>query len=95
MAHSSHPCGFFSCLMPHGATVPSLLHGSDHFHRIAWVGMELNDHQVPAPLPQSCQTLGHVPDQIAQCPIQAGLECLQGHPQPLRATCSSTLPLSL
>jgi len=48
-------------------------------HRMAWVGKDPKDHQIPSPL--SWQ--GHHPedlvvDQVAQGPIQVGLEHLQG-----------------
>ena len=45
------------------------------FHRMVWVGRGLYDHPVPTP----CYRQGHLPlDQVAQSPIQPGLECFQG-----------------
>ncbi|EOA97032.1 hypothetical protein Anapl_17450, partial [Anas platyrhynchos] len=42
---------------------------------MVWVGRDLKDHPVPPP----CHGLGHLPlDQVAQSPIQPGLEHLQG-----------------
>jgi len=54
-----------------------------------WVGRDLKDHEAPTP----CCRQGHqpphfLPAQVAQGPIQPGLEHLQGwtgHPQPLWA----------
>jgi len=42
---------------------------------MVWVGRDRKDHPVPNP----CHGQGHLPpDQIAQSPIQPGLEHLQG-----------------
>ncbi|KAK4821027.1 hypothetical protein QYF61_012113 [Mycteria americana] len=46
-----------------------------HNHRMVWVGRDLTDHPVPTP----CHGQGHLPpDQVAQSPIQPGLEHCQG-----------------
>ena len=48
------------------------------YHRVAGVGSDLKDHQVPASpcCRQGCQLLGQVLDHVAQDPIQPGLEHL-------------------
>jgi len=44
-------------------------------HKMVWVGRDLRDHVVPT----HCYGQGHLPlDQVAQSPIQPGLEHLQG-----------------
>ena len=46
---------------------------------MAWVGRDLKDDRVPIPLPQAGHQLPDlVLDQIAEGPIQPGLEHLQG-----------------
>ena len=49
------------------------------YYRFAWVGRDLRDHPVPAPpcCRPCCQPLNQTLDQVAQCPIQLGLEHLQ------------------
>ena len=50
-------------------------------HRMAWIGRDLKYHQVSTLLSQAglqgCQPLNQILDQIAQGPIQHGLEHLQ------------------
>jgi len=44
-------------------------------HRMVWVGRDLTYHLVPTP----CHGQGHLPlDQVAQSPIQPGLDHCQG-----------------
>ena len=44
-------------------------------HRMVWVGKDLKDHLVPPP----CHGQGHLPlAQVAQSPVQPGLEPFQG-----------------
>ena len=55
---------------------------------MAWVGRDLKDHESPTPHHRQGHQPPHLLDQVAQGPIQPGLEHLQGwmgHPQPLWA----------
>ena len=42
------------------------------------VGRDLKVHEAPTPLPGRATKLPHLLDQVAQDPVQAGLEHLQG-----------------
>lgn len=55
-------------------------------HRMAWVGGDSKDHQVPTPRPQTDLIL----DQVAQGP-KPGLECLQGLFGDVQVFCRTSL----
>ena len=62
--------------LPQGASLLSPEEPQNH--RMTRVGRDLEDHVVPTPLPGRATKHTHLLDQVAQGPVQPGLEHLQG-----------------